>query len=118
MISSCALLNCLDIFPIGRIHAHSHCFTSVNLSHRCLNRVMACSLGNIAVLLHIEGPLQVLWSNECQDDDVEVYATHEDAHDFAVVVTLDLSLWCKWEARAKCGLDGRGRGGDEIAKLV
>ena len=79
---------------------------------------MPCGLTQVLILLDIETATKILGPEKREDDDVQVHATHEDAHDQTVLVPLNAGLGRQGKAVADCGFDGRRGGANEVAELV
>lgn len=72
----------------------------------------------IIIVRHAKLMTQFLRAKERQNDHIREHAAHEDADDFAVIIPLRLAQRRKRVPLADRGLDRRGGGGDEVAKLV
>jgi hypothetical protein len=106
-----SLLNSLNIFTIAPL-------PTMDLSHSSLDSIVSRSLSNIRIVLDLEAALQVLGTDKCEQDDISVDTTHEDAHDETVIVARSLAYWRKREAGTGGSFDGGGGRGNEVSELV
>ena len=91
-----------------------HSLASVHDSHG----IVARRLGHILIVLDAEFLAQVLRTADCEDDDIEEYAAHEDTDDFPVLVSQCLAFGRQRESFTGCRFDGRRGGRHEITELV
>ena len=127
----CSILICSDQGRPSDLLAGDSLFILTRPIHLALHtnvalvsQVLMRHLGQIGIMLDVQTPSSLLWSDKRQQDHISVHRAHEDTNNLAIIVAglflagLGIDQGRERVPFAELGFDRRGRRRCEVAELI